>query len=302
MKNSRLRFDSIEMIDGRRSTAWAYNRACNKPRQTERLVILTSLHDIPGQQKKHKATLSMTHQVDFFHLDKATGIDFDKSLWEQPTLSPMLPARLSYQFMATIEGKPSDMLAEMRISGIVTDAAAASLPYPLSMVWTDSFADGFDVSDLDSDPSGITQELARERGFHETVLAPMQRDKGVSPHAVTSAPAPPRFRQLAKNFAYTLMVSVVSIVSTAVFTSTNRVLADYTDQMHDASLDVFYREWLLPDGSVRHVRLAKVKGIPGRYTVELLAASPVTVQPNVVFGREPDPVKAGITAPRRQHL
>ena len=145
----RMRTDSIVLADGRDATAWAYARACSHPRATERLAFLYSLADIPGAATKFRAFACLTHEIVVYHLDADIGIDFDRNLWEQPRVAPLLPARFTYQFMAG-----SDAQAKMRVQSVVDEAAASKLPSSLSRIWADSFNDGADLSDPLANPCG----------------------------------------------------------------------------------------------------------------------------------------------------
>lgn len=94
----RKRFDFKLLSCGSLGAAWAVEPPQIHPYIKQAMLLLYGLgHGLDVTRHYPEAT----HEFMIYRVSPETPIDFEKSLWEQPRVSPLLPARAGFQIAAS---------------------------------------------------------------------------------------------------------------------------------------------------------------------------------------------------------
>jgi hypothetical protein len=216
----------------------------------------------------------MTHEFTIVGLDPAIKINFHRNLWHQSKLSPILPVMIGFQFHAA-----SDAAAAERIQLLVDMVMRQEFPPYIQSEWLPHFRDGLDITTPLLDMDSLDQIAAPVAPGCIDCGAALVRQAQYADHvrAFRSQAKPNRLWRWAKPALYATTIGCLSIVVTSLGTPRRQIPAG---QWHEEGHGVFDRELVMEDGAVRHVRLSPVVGFPGRYSVQLLAKHPLTIQPH----------------------
>ena len=141
LNSIRGRRDRKVSDDGHLSVLWGLRMPANPSESEESLFALYCLKKRRDLPDPLLYDTSMTHEFTVFALDSLVKINFRKSLWNQPKLSPVLPALIGFQFRAD-----SDENAIARLQSLFDKVVRGDVPPDLSSAWLPYFRDGIDIA------------------------------------------------------------------------------------------------------------------------------------------------------------
>ena len=106
----------------------------------EAIVMLYGLAPNDGKPAQRYSP-DMTHEFTVYEVSPDTPIDFDRSLFEQKCLAPLLPATVGFQFTAQC-----DDAAAARLQQMADRIVAETLPPDVSSAWETFFPEGVDIT------------------------------------------------------------------------------------------------------------------------------------------------------------
>lgn len=138
---------------GRQKVLWGWKLPQSGLPYSEGIMMLCNLKPA-GNCAPEIYAEGMTHEFQVFELDPATPLDFEKSLFEQPDVSPLLPSTVAYQFRAAC-----DRDAAKRVGDLVDRVVRLQLPPDLPSEWAPLMRDG----DRDCVAVGVGRKSALPR-------------------------------------------------------------------------------------------------------------------------------------------
>ena len=137
MSGLQVRMDVHKLACGHIDVAWGLRATDPATPLTDELWLLYSLEARDSLRKPRKYASSVTHELTAYSLD-GSRIAFTRSLWDQKTLIPELPAQVGFQFAA--EGD-HDALKQVQVMMAGMLAGVAHMPTTLAD-WMRQFPDG----------------------------------------------------------------------------------------------------------------------------------------------------------------
>jgi hypothetical protein len=145
----------IKMLEcGEFGAAWGLQPPQIHPYIRQGLLLLYALKDCPTT-KKTKHFDSATHEFMLYRVDPRTPIDFARNLWEQPHVSPLLPARLGFQITAA-----SDEDAVCMLDRIAEKFIRLELTPLLADEWVDMIPNGKMIVFPEFEPHAFYDKLS----------------------------------------------------------------------------------------------------------------------------------------------
>jgi hypothetical protein len=111
------------------------------PTRTDGLLLLYSLADGPRRKRSIRYGPHITHELTAYAIDGGEQIRFDRNMWRQPELKPVLPALVAFQFKA---GSDEDAIG--RIQAMLDEVLAGKAIPNVSEHWLARFPDAIDLS------------------------------------------------------------------------------------------------------------------------------------------------------------
>ena len=99
MSGLQVRMDIQPLLCGHQNVAWGMRATRPKVPVSDELWLLYSLDARDALPNPRRYGHGVTHELTAYSLD-GSKIDFARSLWEQKTLIPELPAQTAFQFVA----------------------------------------------------------------------------------------------------------------------------------------------------------------------------------------------------------
>ena len=279
MDKVRWRRDGMLGDDERLKMAWAWRLPAFDGGMIEVMAMLYGINKVEGEPDPIVYALGMTHEITTYALDPEKNVDFGRNLFEQPELSPLLPACVGFQFRAK-----STSEAIQRIQEMSERVIAGTLPAMVQSEWKPFFEDGCDIvtplPDIDQNLDRL--EVADSRSGVLT--------RGTKPRKSWAdllwalAPSHQACRVTSVSAASVGVIVALAWVAVAFDMQT------VTDKAHEVARDVFYRELVMPDGSVQSYTLTKVPGTTARYkvlmTTTVVAARKAEAETHARLARE----------------
>ncbi len=150
------RRDVIVENTKRVQVVWAGRMPYNDLGLVDAMVMLYSLTEYEGF-KPTIAAPGMTHEVSVYGVDPATPVNYDKSLLQQKEVSPLVPARIAFQFPAT-----SHTAAIARIQSLgelMLNGTLGAVPED----WLRFFPDGVNMAQVDPEVEQVRLRLEEDR-------------------------------------------------------------------------------------------------------------------------------------------
>ena len=137
--NTMRRKDCTVDADGRTRTIWAWRLPDASGDLRDGLLVLFNLIPTPDCTPVLHAP-DVTHEFQVYEVDPATPIDFGRNLFEQKSVSPLIPATVAYQFRAQTE-----LDAIERLSDLTARVADLSLAPDSDTGWALFLSDGVNI-------------------------------------------------------------------------------------------------------------------------------------------------------------
>jgi len=137
----KLRRDTLITEDGCIGAAWGMRLHGIDPARPDGLLLLYGLKPRPGLPSPLKYAPDVTHEFSVYGIDGGEQIRFDRNMWRQPELKPVLPASVAFQFSAS-----SDEEAIERIQAVLDEALEGKAFPNVSEDWFANFPDAVDLS------------------------------------------------------------------------------------------------------------------------------------------------------------
>jgi hypothetical protein len=238
--------------------AWGIRMKPLERDSKERLIVLHSLRERTELPSPLRYLPTMTHEFTVYDLDASSSIDFDKSLWKQPTLRPVKPARVGFQFKAG-----SDAEAATRVQKVIDQILLGRARVASHVSWLEFFPDGFDVSQPLLDLPYLDAPIMRPPSPKAVALA--ARKRGVPSFL------PPLAEMFGRRVAqYTFALGLMLMAGAVCIPGSRdyaKALADGSERIHMAQGDTFDRHFRFPDGTTRHVLVTHAAGVPNLYNI-----------------------------------
>jgi hypothetical protein len=115
MNYKKYRRDRLFTADGSLRLAWGLRRDCPAVDPSDQVVFLYSLRPTKTNPEPMLEYADSTHEVLVCEVAADTPIDFERSLWEQPRLSPMIPALVNHQLRGLDDGAAEALIQRLII-------------------------------------------------------------------------------------------------------------------------------------------------------------------------------------------
>jgi hypothetical protein len=251
------------------STLWGIRFAEGR-RVTECLFALYSLNKRSELPNPIRYGPGMTHEFTVVDLDPAIKINFHRNLWDQSKLRPILPVMIGFQFHAV-----SDAAAAERIQLLVDMVMRQEFPPYIQSEWLPHFRDGLDITTPLLDMDDIRAGSFSDAFSNAEVSHSEEYTSEVHTFRPQAKPS-----KLWGNVKLGLIATVSASAAIILTNQGSSRVAVPAGEWHRNAHDTFEREMVTEDGSIRHFRLFQVVGYPSRYSIQLLAKHPLTIQPH----------------------